>query len=70
MPPQWCDAHHIIYWRHGGRTDMKHLALLCRHHHTVVHRHDHTATVHPTHGVRWTRRDGTPIGNSPRITPP
>ncbi|GMA38688.1 HNH endonuclease signature motif containing protein [Mobilicoccus caccae] len=70
IPPQWCDGHHIVYWALGGRTDMKHLALLCRHHHTVVHRHDHTATVHPIHGVLWTRRDGTPIGNGPRITLP
>ena len=64
-PPSWCDGHHIIHWARGGPTDRDNLALLCRHHHTVVHRHDHTATVDDD-GVHWTRRDGTPIGNRPR----
>ncbi|WP_052465882.1 HNH endonuclease signature motif containing protein [Mobilicoccus massiliensis] len=66
MPPAWCDGHHIIHWAAGGLTHPPNLALLCRHHHTVVHRHDHTATVDPVDGVRWTRRDGTPIGITPR----
>ena len=64
-PPSWCDGHHIIHWARGGPTDRDNLALLCRHHHTVVHRHDHTATVDDD-GVHWTRHDGTPIGNTPR----
>ena len=64
-PPSWCDGHHIIHWARGGPTDRENLALLCRHHHTVVHRHDHTATVDDD-GVHWTRHDGTPIGNRPR----
>ena len=64
-PPGWCDGHHIQHWADDGPTDLTNLALLCRHHHTVVHRHSHTATV-DEHGVRWTRTDGTPIGNTPR----
>ena len=64
-PPSWCDGHHIIHWARGGPTDRDNLALLCRHHHTVVHRHDPTATVDDD-GVHWTRHDGTPIGNRPR----
>ena len=66
IPPQWCDGHHIIHWANGGPSDLSNLALLCRHHHTQVHRRGHTATVHPVHGVRWRRHDGTPIGNTPR----
>ena len=65
MPPSWCDGHHIVHWSRGGPTDRDNLALLCRHHHTVVHRHGHTATV-DARGVHWTRRDGTPIGNTAR----
>jgi hypothetical protein len=30
-PTQWCDAHHVTHWQHGGRTDLDELALLCRH---------------------------------------
>lgn len=68
-PPSWCDGHHIVHWARGGTTDPPNLALLCRHHHTEVHRHDHTATVDHS-GVHWTRRDGTPIGlGSRRSTP-
>ncbi|MGF1661480.1 MAG: DUF222 domain-containing protein [Kineosporiaceae bacterium] len=36
-PPDWCDAHHVIPWSHGGTTDLANLALLCPGHHTAVH---------------------------------
>jgi hypothetical protein len=32
-----CDAHHVIWWEHGGRTDLDNLVLLCRFHHVLVH---------------------------------
>ncbi len=66
LPPAWCDGHHIEHWAAGGPTDMPNLTLLCRHHHTVVHRHGHTATLDENDTIRWTRSDGTPIGNTPR----
>ncbi len=37
-PPGWCDAHHVIEYSANGRTVITNLALLCRHHHGVVHR--------------------------------
>lgn len=52
IPPQWTDAHHVTHWAHGGTTSLTTTALLCRRHHTHVHRHDLTATVTPT-GVTW-----------------
>lgn len=33
----WTSAHHVVHWVHAGRTDMDNLALLCRHHHWLVH---------------------------------
>jgi hypothetical protein len=36
-PSQWCDAHHIEHWAHGGKTNLENLALLCRRHHTMIH---------------------------------
>lgn len=66
IPPAWCDGHHLIYWALGGPTDMGNLALLCRHHHTEVHRRRHRGEVTPD-GVRWTRSDGSEIGNRPRV---
>ncbi len=31
------NVHHIIPWKPGGRTDLDNLALVCLHHHHVVH---------------------------------
>lgn len=52
VPPEWCIAHHIIWWKNGGRTDMDTLALLCEQHHTHVHTHELEADVIDDH-VTW-----------------
>ncbi len=52
IPPQWTDAHHVQHWWAGGRTSLLNTALLCRRHHTHVHRHELTATVTAT-SVTW-----------------
>ncbi|MEU3643421.1 DUF222 domain-containing protein [Lentzea sp. NPDC034063] len=36
-PPKHCDAHHIRFWSEGGGTSVQNAALLCRHHHTLIH---------------------------------
>jgi hypothetical protein len=36
-PPAWTEAHHLNPWRTGGRTDINNGALLCPHHHRLVH---------------------------------
>jgi Domain of unknown function (DUF222) len=36
--PVYCQAHHVKFWgRHGGRTDVCNLALVCSFHHHLVH---------------------------------
>jgi hypothetical protein len=52
VPPQWCDAHHVVHWLHGGETDLCNGALLCGRHHTIVHSLGLMATVLPE-GVIW-----------------
>jgi hypothetical protein len=37
-PAAWTDAHHLVHWLDDGPTDVANAALLCRAHHTVVHR--------------------------------
>jgi hypothetical protein len=37
-PAHWCDAHHLIHWADGGPSDLLNAALLCAHHHQLVHR--------------------------------
>ncbi|NIL89448.1 hypothetical protein RhoFasSB10_01755 [Rhodococcus fascians] len=39
-PAQWCQAHHIRFWEHGGRTDLINLALVCGECHRLVHHGD------------------------------
>lgn len=36
-PPSWSEAHHIVPWSQGGRTDIADGILLCRHHHLLLH---------------------------------
>jgi hypothetical protein len=35
-PMSWCDAHHVVHWADGGRTDLSNLILLCRRHHRLI----------------------------------
>lgn len=55
VPATWCDAHHVVHWARGGRSDLGNYALLCPRHHTWVHQHDAGAEVEAT-GVRWRLR--------------
>jgi len=36
-PADWCDGHHLDYWRNGGKTVPGNGALLCGFHHRLVH---------------------------------
>ena len=54
-PASWCDAHHVVHWIDGGPTDLKNGALLCPHHHRIVHR-DRLAGIVTPQGVSWDRR--------------
>ena len=36
-PPVMCHAHHLTHWTNGGKTKLDNLALLCGHHHRVIH---------------------------------
>jgi hypothetical protein len=57
-PPSWCDAHHIVEWDAGGDTDIANMALLCRHHHGVVHRNGWTMTADADGGFAFTTSAG------------
>ncbi|MBP2355166.1 hypothetical protein JOF29_006276 [Kribbella aluminosa] len=47
-PPVMCDAHHLASWIDGGPTALNNLVLLCRRHHTDLHKGRWTITI--THG--------------------
>ncbi len=53
------EAHHIVWWSRGGRTDLDNLVLICSFHHRLVHEHG-WSIERDAHGeVRWRRVDGT-----------
>ncbi|WNM24374.1 DUF222 domain-containing protein [Demequina capsici] len=37
-PPEHCEAHHIVWWEHGGRSDLENGVMLCTRCHHDVHR--------------------------------
>jgi Domain of unknown function (DUF222)/HNH endonuclease len=41
------NVHHVIPWKPGGPTDLDNLALMCRHHHRVVHSNGWTMSGDP-----------------------
>ena len=47
--PQYCQAHHIHHWRHGGKTDLSNLVLLCGRCHHDLHFGQYTITMN--HGI-------------------
>ena len=49
--PRFCEAHHIVAWRHGGLTDVSNMVLLCSRCHHDLHHGRYTITMDP---------DGTP----------
>ncbi|MGZ5214442.1 MAG: DUF222 domain-containing protein [Actinomycetota bacterium] len=53
------EAHHVRWWRHGGRTDLDNLALICSFHHRLVHEHGWSVRRHGDGTLHWFTRDGT-----------
>ena len=56
---QFTQAHHIVWWKRGGTTDMSNLVLICTFHHKLVHEHGWGLRRDPSGEVRWFRPDGT-----------
>jgi hypothetical protein len=67
LPANWCDAHHLDPYQHGGQTNLDRLAGLCRHHHGVTHRNGWQMHATPdgwfwwqtpNHHTFWSQRHG------------
>ena len=39
VPFDYCDIHHIDWWRNGGRSDLANLVPVCANHHHLIHHH-------------------------------
>ncbi len=66
MPAWFTDVHHIWHWTRGGPTDRTNCCLLCRQHHTLIHKGRWTITGNPNTDLVFT----SPEGESHRSRPP
>ena len=57
-PAHATDAHHVRFWRFGGRTDLNNLVLLCNYHHYLIHILGWTLDMDPGRVVTLTSPDG------------
>ncbi|TJZ74401.1 HNH endonuclease [Rhodococcus oryzae] len=66
-PAAWTDGHHIHHWPHGGETKLSNLVLLCRFHHTLIHKGDWQVHIgDDQHPPPRTPSRGGPPGSFPR----
>jgi hypothetical protein len=67
---RFTEAHHLRWWRHGGRTDLDNLALICSFHHRLVHEHGWSVKRADANDLLWRRPDGTRYESGPSPGPP
>jgi hypothetical protein len=58
-------AHHVIHWAHGGRTDLDNLVLVCRRCHRKIHDEGFRLVRDQYGRVRVLRPDGRPVTPHP-----
>ena len=58
MPAAFTDVHHIKHWIRGGPTDRDNCCLLCRRHHTMIHKGGWTAVGNANNTVTFTGPEG------------
>jgi len=73
-PLSWCEAHHIIGWSQGGRTDQNNGVLLCSYHHREIEHGDWHVSIHTGRAwftpPTWIDPQQTPILNPMHHPPP
>jgi hypothetical protein len=56
---RFTEAHHIVWWRHGGRTDLSNLLLICSFHHRLVHELGWSIRREDDGEIGWFHPDGS-----------
>lgn len=55
---RFTQAHHVVWWERGGRTDLQNLILICTFHHRLVHEYGWRVQREADGSASWFRRDG------------
>jgi hypothetical protein len=74
VPFELCDIHHVIWWEHGGCTDLVDLIPACNRHHHLIHQHGWQLSLTPDRILTIRFPDGTtsrsrPVGRRVRPVP-
>jgi hypothetical protein len=65
---RFAKAHHVTWWRDGGRTDLDNLVLVCSFHHKLVHEMGWRLERDGDGVVRWSKPDGEPYRPGPSVS--
>ncbi len=60
-----CKIHHVVWWRHGGRTDLDNLLPVCNRHHTAIHHEGWTVDLASDRTLTLTLPDRTVMTTGP-----
>ncbi len=64
VPFDYCEIHHITWWRHGGASDLDNLVPVCSKHHHLIHHERWQLTVDAERVGRLTHRRSDPSRSS------
>ena len=62
---RFTEAHHIVFWRNGGTTDLDNLVLICSFHHRLVHELGWSLAREAGGALTWFRPGGVPYRPGP-----
>jgi hypothetical protein len=65
VPFHHCEVHHVVWWRHGGSTDLANLLPLCVRHHGRVHDDGWELALSSDRQLVVTLPDGTRLTTGP-----
>jgi Domain of unknown function (DUF222)/HNH endonuclease len=65
VPYSHTEAHHVVPYEQGGRTDLDNLIPICKHHHDLIHAQGWTLTLGTGRQLTITLLDGTIMTNAP-----
>jgi hypothetical protein len=58
-------AHHVLFWSHGGGTDLDNLVLVCSRHHTLIHAQGFQLVLSPDRTLTVRTADDIPVPHHP-----
>ena len=60
-------AHHVVFWRDGGSTDLANLVLVCSRHHTLIHQQGFQLVLSADRALTVRTADDIPVPHLPAL---